>query len=157
MSETEYKISGKRHKVEEQAPLKTETRPGGWTIVTRKRADGTLERVRMVQARVGSKVSALISGRPYFAEAKALSRGGAQGGGSEADLTAQFPGKVRKILVQDGARVKEGEPLMLLEAMKMEFAIKAPAAGTVRKVRVTEAQQLTPGTLLVDFEPEGGK
>ena len=157
MSETEYKISGKRHKVEVQAPLKTEARPGGWTIVTRKRADGTLERVRMLQARVGSKVSALIGGRSYFAEVKALARGGASGGSSESDLTAQFPGKVRKVLVKDGARVKEGEPLMLLEAMKMEFAVKAPGAGTIRKVRVSEGQQLTPGTQLVDFEPEGGK
>lgn len=157
MSETEYKISGKRHKVEDQAKPQTESRPGGWLIVTRQGPGGKPERVRVAHVRVGGKVSALVGGRPYFAESKALSRGGASAGSGDADLTAQFPGKVRKILVRDGARVSEGEPLMLLEAMKMEFAVKSPGPGIVRKVRVSEGQQLSPGTQLVDFEPEGGK
>ena len=39
-----------------------------------------------------------------------------------------------------------------VEAMKMEFAIQAPCAGTVKKVRVAEGQQLSPGDLMVDFE-----
>jgi biotin carboxyl carrier protein len=40
----------------------------------------------------------------------------------------------------------------MVEAMKMEFAIKAEVAGTVKKILVTEGQQLTPGQKLVDFE-----
>lgn len=76
-------------------------------------------------------------------------------GGGDSDLIAQFPGKVRKILVQAGARVNEGDPLVLLEAMKMEFSIRAPFAGTVAKLLVQEGQQISPGTRLLDLMPEG--
>jgi 3-methylcrotonyl-CoA carboxylase alpha subunit len=157
MSEREYKISGKRHRVSEQAPVVTELRAGGWIILERPSAGGGVERVRIAQVRVGSRVSALVSGRPYFAELKALSRASSTGGSGDSDLVAQFPGKVRKILVQPGTRVGEGDSLMLLEAMKMEFAIKAPGVGVVRKVLVSEGQQLSPGTLLIDFEAESEK
>jgi biotin carboxyl carrier protein len=44
---------------------------------------------------------------------------------------------------------------MLLEAMKMEFSIKAPFAGVVKKLCVQEGQQLSPGQQLVDLIPEG--
>jgi biotin carboxyl carrier protein len=73
-------------------------------------------------------------------------------GGGDSDLVAQFPGKVRKILVADGARVNEGDSLLLVEAMKMEFAVKAGAAGIVKKVLVKEGQQLSPGDRFLDFE-----
>jgi acetyl-CoA/propionyl-CoA carboxylase biotin carboxyl carrier protein len=74
-------------------------------------------------------------------------------GGTDADLVAQFPGKVRKILTAVGTLVAEGEPLILVEAMKMEFAIKAPFAGTITKILVAEAQQLAPGDRFLDMTP----
>jgi 3-methylcrotonyl-CoA carboxylase alpha subunit len=79
------------------------------------------------------------------------SQGGVSGG-SESDLIAQFPGKVRKIRVQSNQRVQQGEVLILLEAMKMEFAIRAPSDGTVLRLRVSEGEQVSPGTLLLDWE-----
>ena len=45
-------------------------------------------------------------------------------------------GKIRKILVKDGDQVEMGTPLVLVEAMKMEFSIKAPSKGTVKKILV---------------------
>jgi biotin carboxyl carrier protein len=56
-------------------------------------------------------------------------------------------------LVREGDQVAEGAPLMLLEAMKMEFSIKAPFNGTVKKLCVQEGQQLSPGQQLVEVEP----
>ena len=66
-------------------------------------------------------------------------RGGA-GGEEHADLVAQFPGKVRKVLVAEGAQVAEGEPLVLVEAMKMEFAVKAPRAAAWRACSCARAE-----------------
>ena len=101
---------------------------------------------------VQGKLSAQLSGHAYFGEVAAASRGGGGASAGDADLVAQFPGKVRKVLVQDGAAVAAGEPMLLVEAMKMEFSIKAPSDGIVKKVRVSEGQQLAPGDRFVDFE-----
>jgi len=121
----------------------------------RKRADGTLERRRVAVLEKGGKLSVQdrLAGT-YFGEISRVSAGSgtSAGGVSEADFKAQFPGKVRKVLVTDGAKVQAGDKLLLLEAMKMEFAIQAPASGTVKAVKVKEGQQLSPGDLLLEFE-----
>lgn len=71
---------------------------------------------------------------------------------SDSDLVAQFPGKVRRILVKAGGVVAEGDPLLLVEAMKMEFAIRAPFGGTVTSIHVKEGQQLAPGDRFLDLQ-----
>lgn len=92
-----------------------------------------------------------VAGESWYGEIQEKTRGGVSGG-SEGDLTAQFPGKVRKILVNEGAQVSEGEPLLLMEAMKMEFAVKAPFAGTVVRIRVKDGQQVLPGETFIDLQ-----
>lgn len=107
-------------------------------------------------ARGGSPFSASLGGKLWSGEWMRASGEGTSTAeaSSDADLVAQFPGKVRKILVSDGARVVEGDPLVLVEAMKMEFSVKAPYSGFVKKVLVQEQQQLMPGDRLVDLEIE---
>jgi len=83
-------------------------------------------------------------------------RGGSVAGAStkasvEADLTAQFPVKSENF-GSDRCQVIAGESLLLVEAMKMEFAIKAPTSGKVLKLLVIEGQQLSPGDRFLDFE-----
>lgn len=68
------------------------------------------------------------------------------------DLIAQFPGRVRKVLVREGEAVQEDQPLLLIEAMKMEFPIRSPYEGVVKKVFFGEGSVLSPGQLLVDVE-----
>ncbi|MBI2711898.1 MAG: acetyl-CoA carboxylase biotin carboxyl carrier protein subunit [Bdellovibrio sp.] len=75
---------------------------------------------------------------------------------SDADLVAQFPGKIRKILVKKGDQVAESDPLILVEAMKMEFAIKAPFNGVVLRLLVEEGQQISPGARFLDLEEKRG-
>ncbi len=94
-----------------------------------------------------------MGGTNYHGPIEKKSRGGASAAGSDADLVAQFPGKVRRILITEGTTVVEGEPLVLIEAMKMEFSVKAPFAGKVSKIRVSEGQQLSPGDRFLDLEP----
>lgn len=51
--------------------------------------------------------------------------------GQAGEITAPMPGKVIKISVDDGASVKAGQTILVLEAMKMEYALKAPVDGKV--------------------------
>jgi len=64
-------------------------------------------------------------------------------------LTAPMPGAVVRVLVGAGDAVAVGQPLVVLEAMKMEHTVAAPAAGTVATVSVTAGQQVDAGTVLV--------
>ena len=135
---------------------KLTARPGGWVLAERSLKDGKTERVRLLAHEAKGKLGALVGGHLWFGDVQE-SRAGATTAGSDADLIAQFPGKVRKILVAAGTKVEEGAPLVLVEAMKMEFAIKAPFAGTIAKINVQEGQQLSPGTKFVDLTPSETK
>ncbi|WNJ98242.1 acetyl/propionyl/methylcrotonyl-CoA carboxylase subunit alpha [Thalassospiraceae bacterium LMO-JJ14] len=71
---------------------------------------------------------------------------------SGGDLTAPMPGKVTHVHVKAGAAVKRGQPLLVLEAMKMEHTIAAPADGTVTELRCRAGDQVDDGVALVIFE-----
>ena len=71
-----------------------------------------------------------------------------QGGG----LTAPMSGKVLSVLVQPGAEVEKGAPLLVMEAMKMEHTISAPAKGKVAQIRYGAGEQVAEGAELVSFE-----
>jgi acetyl/propionyl-CoA carboxylase alpha subunit len=77
-------------------------------------------------------------------------QGGAQHG--ESTLTAPMPGTVIKVLVQPGEAVRARQPLLVLEAMKMETPVVAPYDATVRAVAVTEGERVSGGSLLVELE-----
>ena len=59
-----------------------------------------------------------------------------------------MPGTILSVNVQNGQAVKKGDVLMILEAMKMENEIMAPADGTVTAVNVTKGAAVESGTLL---------
>jgi len=67
-------------------------------------------------------------------------------------LTAPMPGKVVAVAVAVGDTVEPGDPLVVLEAMKMENEFKAAVAGTVREVRVQSGQPVNAGDLLIVIE-----
>ncbi len=67
-------------------------------------------------------------------------------------LTAPMPGTVVRVDVETGASVEAGQVLVVLEAMKMEHAVRSPAAGTVAQVDVEPGQQVDAGALLVVVE-----
>ncbi len=77
---------------------------------------------------------------------------GGSGEESTGGLEAPMPGKVLSVDVTAGQRVEAGAVLMVVEAMKMEHAIRAPAAGTVTEVRAEPGEMVSPGTALVGFE-----
>ena len=68
------------------------------------------------------------------------------------DLRAPMPGLILDIKVEPGQAVQEGDPIMILEAMKMENILKAPGDGVVRAVKVEVRQNVEKGQVLVEFE-----
>jgi biotin carboxyl carrier protein len=67
-------------------------------------------------------------------------------------VVAPMPGRVVKVLVAPGESVAARQPLVVVEAMKMENELRAPGPGTVREVRVTDGDPVESGAVLVVFE-----
>src|SRR3546814_14880543 len=72
-----------------------------------------------------------------------------EGGGHAGGLTAPMPGKIISISVKAGDTVKGGDALLVMEAMKMEHTITAPADGTVQEVFFQVGDQVSEGAELI--------
>ena len=77
---------------------------------------------------------------------------GAAAGGAD-EVRAPFNGKVIAIKAQPGGRVAKGEPLVILESMKLEHALAAPRDAQVRAIHLVPGQQAATSQVLVSFEP----
>ena len=71
---------------------------------------------------------------------------------ADAAVRAPLPGKIIDLRVKAGDKVSKGQPLLVLEAMKMEHTLTAPADGTVKTVRYAVGEQVPEGAELVEFE-----
>jgi 3-methylcrotonyl-CoA carboxylase alpha subunit len=71
----------------------------------------------------------------------------------EGSVRASMPGRVVALLVEPGARVLRGQPLLILEAMKMEHTMCAPADGLCEAFNVAVGEQVSEGSELVRFAP----
>jgi 3-methylcrotonyl-CoA carboxylase alpha subunit len=84
-----------------------------------------------------------------------LAHGAARGRSTTRDHDAFTPpmsATVVRIAVQPGDRVRDGDVLIALEAMKMELPIRAPRDGVVRAIHCREGELVQPGDVLVDFD-----
>ncbi|TME43825.1 MAG: ATP-grasp domain-containing protein [Chloroflexi bacterium] len=91
--------------------------------------------------------------RPPTVEETAADRGL---GGAAGRLSAPMPGRVVKVAVEVGEHVSQNQPLVVLEAMKMEHVVEAPHAGEVTEVCVREGEQVTAGTRLLTIGSADG-
>jgi acetyl/propionyl-CoA carboxylase alpha subunit len=101
---------------------------------------------RLNQDRQGS--SAL--GPPPVVEAFAHATGG--GAGEMSVVSAPMPGTVIRVLAREGERVEQRQPLLLLEAMKMETPLVSPYDAVVRRILVAEGDRVAGGAVLVELE-----
>lgn len=76
----------------------------------------------------------------------------AEGAALQGGLIAPMPGKVIALLAEPNSQVEKGTPLLILEAMKMEHTIRAPAAGLLKAYRFAVGDQVSDGADFVEFE-----
>jgi biotin carboxyl carrier protein len=106
-------------------------------------------------ARRGNELWADVSGRRLQATVERARASGAfaAGGASAGTLRAPMAGKLLRVRVQPGDRVTAGQPLLVIEAMKMENEIAAPISGLVRSVAVSAPAAVDKGAVLLELEP----
>lgn len=90
--------------------------------------------------------------RKIAAEEKSF--GGGKTGRAKEDVQAPMPGKVTKVLCKEGQVVSEGDVLVVMEAMKMEYSLKADVSGKVVKVECQAGDQVTLGKVLIRLKSE---
>ena len=124
------------------------------------RFGGRLHLIHLTGLDSKGAVQATIAGRTMNLtvmdelRAQALeSIGGAAGSGT---IAADIPGLVVDIKVKPGQVVHQGEPVIVVEAMKMQNELTAAIGGTVREIPVTVGDTVNPGDALVIIEPEPG-
>jgi biotin carboxyl carrier protein len=83
---------------------------------------------------------------------RAAARTKSASGGGDKTLKAPMPGRVVRVLAKPGDAVTAGQPLLVLEAMKMENEVKAKASGTVLAVHVTEGAAVESNARLLTLE-----
>jgi biotin carboxyl carrier protein len=97
-----------------------------------------------------------LDGRPISVEIEdprtALRKAAQHGHAGEVELRAPMPGKIVKILLQEGAEVHANQGVLVIEAMKMQNEIKSPKNGTVKRLSVQEAAAVNAGELLAIVE-----
>ncbi|UJH67880.1 acetyl-CoA carboxylase biotin carboxyl carrier protein subunit [Allomuricauda sp. SCSIO 65647] len=73
-------------------------------------------------------------------------------GNRVANIEAPMPGLILEISAKEGEEVKEGDNLLILEAMKMENVITSPRDGTIKKITVKKGQAVEKKHILITFE-----
>ena len=102
-----------------------------------------------------AQLHVFLSGRSFvFTRVDPLALG-ASGADAHPGLGAPMPGHVISLLVEPGARVARGAPLMVIEAMKMEHTITAPERGVVKRFLFAVGDPVPEGAELLEFEPAG--
>jgi 3-methylcrotonyl-CoA carboxylase alpha subunit len=110
-------------------------------------------RVLVPFLRKGDVVQFLWKGEVYTAEmTRATAR---RKRSADHSTAAPMPGTVLKIFVEPGDVVAKGDPLLILEAMKMEHQIAAPHAGTITAIHCAEGELVQAGVDLISVEPGG--
>lgn len=124
------------------------------------RFGGRLHLIHLSSAGANGSVQATIDGRPVSLtvmdelRAQALeSLGDSAGSGT---ILADIPGLVVEVKVTEGQIVHKGEPVVVVEAMKMQNELVAAISGTVSAIPVSPGDSVNPGDPLVVIEPEPG-
>ena len=73
----------------------------------------------------------------------------------EGELNAPMPGKILEMIVKEGDQVSLGDPVAILEAMKMENELKAPIDGIVKTIAVAKNDSVEKNALILEIEASG--
>lgn len=134
-----------------ERPVEAEVRRLGSDIVRIDRDGGS---VRATVVRDGDRVWIAIDGCTYELDIEEVGAGAAHHAGEEDFAISPMTGTLVKVSVDGGDVVAEGAELFVVEAMKMEYVVRAPRALTVGDVRGSVGQQVEQGGVIVTFEEE---
>lgn len=109
--------------------------------------------VRYLAERTPERIRVAVGGELFDFELGGSAKARAGHGLASPETRSPIPGKVLKLETAVGASVQVGDPLLILEAMKMENVLVAEIAGTVREIRVAAGEMVEPGKLLVIITP----
>jgi 3-methylcrotonyl-CoA carboxylase alpha subunit len=134
------------------APLVIRPAPAGSasTRLTLLLADRTLQ---ADVVRSGDDLHVFLNGRHRVLTLVDVIAHAGEGEAAEGRLSAPMPGKVIAVSAAKGTRVTRGTPLLVMEAMKMEHTIVAPADGVVDEILFGVGEQVAEGAALVQFTP----
>jgi len=108
---------------------------------------------RALVARLRDRVHVALEGLVYTFETGEAMRATGHAGGGSGLVTAPMPGKIIAVLVAEGDTVEAGQPLVLVEAMKMETTLAAEIAGRVQKVGAAPGELVEAGQILIEIAP----
>jgi len=107
--------------------------------------------VRAVRLANGD-IAAMAGGETYMLRPHDPLEDAETEGGADESILAPMPGKIIQVHVKAGQRVRRGEPLIVLEAMKMEHTLTAPRDTVIETVEAATGDQIVEGAVLVRFE-----
>ena len=112
-----------------------------------------------VESRSRQDFHVIVSGEGYEAQVQdefshrlARASSGLSGAGTESAIKAPIPGLVVKVNVKEGDRVEAGQPIVILEAMKMENELRAQRAGTVATIHAQPGDSVNQGETLITLQ-----
>ena len=146
----EAHVDGRAHRLHQVSAHRVRTADGAEAADLSVVVDGQVRRAIVV--RTGDRLLVSLDGRVHaFALGDETRHGAAATGGGFT--TAPMPGKVVRVLVSVGDAVDAGDPLVVLEAMKMEMTLRAEIGGTVATVGAGAGRMVEAGAVLVEIAP----
>jgi biotin carboxyl carrier protein len=115
------------------------------------------EHYTVYHARAQGKCYVSVQGEDYIIEPVKKARGKAAadlGDHAENIICAPMPGKVLKLMVKEGDKVRKKQSLVIVEAMKMEHEVRAPFDATVTKVNFSEGQMVDTESPIIELQKE---
>ncbi len=146
-------VDDRPHRVREVVTHRMRAADGAEAVEVVLVVDGATRRAVVVRA--GDRLLVALDGRAHAFAFGEEARGDAAGTGVGV-VVAPMPGRIVRVLVAAGDAVEAGQPLVVLEAMKMETALRAEIAGTVAVVAATEGAMVDGGAVLIEITPARG-
>lgn len=105
--------------------------------------------------RLGQQLWYHYEGETYQYSPPVKTRGGGRGAISHSDVVSPMPGKIIKILVKVGDKVISGQPVVMMEAMKMEYTLEARQEGLIDQINCKIGDQVALGITLISVGKDG--
>ena len=103
---------------------------------------------------LNGKTWVLESPQSQMGSQRKIQKAGGSGSSFPHLVKAPMPGRVTKVMVQIGDRVEKGQPVLMMEAMKMEYTLKSELETSVEDVKVQLGDQVSLGQVLVQLKVE---